>query len=543
MDFVTYQFESPSQFFDELSDLLEEGGFHESPEAQVNTFLSLLVQYQDEFLDPAGRDLEQSCYRLFDSDLFQNNTLSIAASVIDRAIQTTHNSARRMGGDGEDDSQDNHDMWITYNVLLYAGQELPKIYNWMLKSEFFAKLKYQILQTDHMRLQPLAVNLMYEMCRVQSLKPCDLALADEDFLHYLLDLVERTRDDTDEQLNYGTIKLLLAFNEQYMLNSAACRAASNYTPSNLLLATLADRPGASCTFGENLIFMLNRAEDTALQMLILKLLYLLFTSPKHALNEFFYTNDLHVLVDVVLRELRNLPEEEESLRHAYLRVMGPLLTNTQLRNEQAIYKRAEILRCLGELGGGDQDDDLRARLWEQELLEQQLQQQLRQANASLRKLTYRDRQSSASSPAASSYSSYSCNSKYTSLSACPSPILAAEMEKQQRMAHVGGARHNGSVSPPSSLNSSLSSSSLSLSSLSISSSGSSSCFEDHANSRPSPPPFYKSDALLPRAASPTTQRLAERVLRDWLEKDVAVMGAGPAKELSQIKEAIVSVSP
>ncbi|KAF9935499.1 hypothetical protein BGZ67_003387 [Mortierella alpina] len=435
MDFVTYQFESPSQFFDELSDLLEEGGFHESPEAQVNTFLSLLVQYQDEFLDPVGRDLEQSCYRLFDSDLFQNNTLSIAASIIDRAIQTTHTSTRRMGDDGEDDSQDSHDMWITYNVLLYAGQELPKIYNWMLKSEFFAKLKYQILQTDHMRLQPLAVNLMYEMCRVQSLKPCDLALADEDYLHYLLDLVERTRDDNDEQLNYGTIKLLLAFNEQYMLNSAACRAASNYTPSNLLLATLSDRPGASCTFGENLIFMLNRAEDTALQMLILKLLYLLFTSPKHTLNEFFYTNDLHVLVDVVLRELRNLPEEEESLRHAYLRVMGPLLTNTQLRSEQAIYKRAEILRCLGELGGGDQDEDLRARLWEQELLEQQQQQQLRQANASLRKLTYRDRQSSASSPAASSYNSNSGHSKYTSLSACPSPILAAEMEKQQRMAH------------------------------------------------------------------------------------------------------------
>ncbi|KAF9961634.1 hypothetical protein BGZ72_002725 [Mortierella alpina] len=526
MDFVTYQFESPSQFFDELSDLLEEGGFHESPEAQVNTFLSLLVQYQDEFLDPAGRDLEQSCYRLFDSDLFQNNTLSIAASIIDRAIQ----------------SQDNHDMWITYNVLLYAGQELPKIYNWMLKSEFFAKLKYQILQTDHMRLQPLAVNLMYEMCRVQSLKPCDLALADEDYLHYLLDLVERTRDDTDEQLNYGTIKLLLAFNEQYMLNMAACRAASNYTPSNLLLATLSDRPGASCTFGENLIFMLNRAEDAALQMLILKLLYLLFTSPKHALNEFFYTNDLHVLVDVVLRELRNLPEEEESLRHAYLRVMGPLLTNTQLRNEQAIYKRAEILRCLGELGGGDQDDDLRAKLWEQELLEQQQQQQLRQANASLRKLTYRDRQSSASTPTASSFNSYHC-SKYTSSSGCPSPILAAEMEKQQRMVHVGGSHHSGSVSPPSSLNSSLSSSSLSLSCLSISSTSSnSSCFDDHANNRPSPPPFYKSDSLLPRAASPTTQRLAERVLRDWLEKDVVVEGTGPAKELSQIKEVIVPIA-
>ncbi len=77
-------------------------------------------------------------------------------------------------------------MWITYNVLLYAGQELPKIYNWMLKSEFFAKLKYQILQTDHMRLQPLAVNLMYEMCRVQSLKPCDLGKSSRPSTYFYL---------------------------------------------------------------------------------------------------------------------------------------------------------------------------------------------------------------------------------------------------------------------------------------------------------------------------------------------------------------------
>lgn len=103
---------------------------------------------------------------------------------------------------------------------------------------------------------------------------------DEDFLHFLLDLVERTTTDADELLNYGTIKLLLAFNEQFMLHKAACQAAvaarannnghaSNerpYTPpkvlhysGNPLLYALADRPGASTTFGENLIFMLNRA--------------------------------------------------------------------------------------------------------------------------------------------------------------------------------------------------------------------------------------------------------------------------------------------
>lgn len=63
----------------------------------------------------------------------------------------------------------------------------------------------------------------------------------------------------EEGLNYATIELLLAFNEQFMLYQATARAASNYTPSNLLLSVLGDRPGASSTFGENLIFMLNRA--------------------------------------------------------------------------------------------------------------------------------------------------------------------------------------------------------------------------------------------------------------------------------------------
>ncbi|KAF9347842.1 hypothetical protein BGX26_000708 [Mortierella sp. AD094] len=227
--------------------------------------------------------------------------------------------------------------------------EFPKVYHWMLTSEYLAKLKYQILQVG--------------------------ALVDEDFLHYLFDLVERTRTDADEGLNYGTIKLLLTFNEQFMLNQAACRAARNYTPSNPLLSVLADRAGASCTFGENLIFMLNRADETALQTLILKLLYLFFTSSNTQLNQFFYTNDLHVLIDVVIRELWNLPEEEEPLRHAYLRVMAPLLTNTQLRQEQTTYKRAEILKVLNELGGSELDlgEALRNHLWEQEMKQQQQQ--------------------------------------------------------------------------------------------------------------------------------------------------------------------------
>lgn len=61
--------------------------------------------------------------------------------------------------------------------------------------------------------------------------------------------------------------------------------------------------------------MLNRAnrtaEDLCMQLLVLKLLYLLFTTKGMA--EYFYTNDLCVLVDVFLREIGDIDEENESV--------------------------------------------------------------------------------------------------------------------------------------------------------------------------------------------------------------------------------------
>jgi hypothetical protein len=48
-----------------------------------------------------------------------------------------------------------------------------------------------------------------------------------------------------------------------------------------------------------------------MQVLVLKLLYLIFTTS--GISEFFYTNDLCVLVDVFLRELADLDESSESV--------------------------------------------------------------------------------------------------------------------------------------------------------------------------------------------------------------------------------------
>lgn len=243
---------------------------------------------------------------------------------------------------------------------------------------------------------------MYEVCRVQKLSTAELQQFDDTFIDHLFDLVETTRDQQDERLNYAVIKLIVALNEQFMVStlpknrhhkhvhhlgsSAAASASSVNLPSiqleepprtrqraqsmspspsksvvedrkveddakkhNRVLVVLMRRLGSSKTFGENVIFMLNRAENTpeglCMQLLILKILYLLFTTP--GTQEYFFTNDLRVLLDVFIRELIDLPEEHDALRHTYLRVLYPLLCHTQLRHDP--YKRPQIRLVLQSL--------------------------------------------------------------------------------------------------------------------------------------------------------------------------------------------------
>ena len=71
-------------------------------------------------------------------------------------------------------------------------------------------------------------------------------------------------------------------------------------------------------------------------------------------------------MDILVRNLLDLPEEASSLRHTYLRVLYPLLEHTQLQ-QAPHYKREEIRKLLVVLGGGhltDQDGSQEGlRLW------------------------------------------------------------------------------------------------------------------------------------------------------------------------------------
>jgi Protein of unknown function (DUF2013) len=143
--------------------------------------------------------------------------------------------------------------------------------------------------------------------------------------------------------------LQLVLNEQFMVAAHDPEYSKRSVPlTNKVVKVLSAQGSKYKTFGENIILLLNREDETSLQLLTLKLLYLLFTTPPT--YEYFYTNDLHVLVDILIRNLLDLPEEASALRHTYLRVLYPLLEHTQLQHPPH-YKRNEIRKLLTVLSG------------------------------------------------------------------------------------------------------------------------------------------------------------------------------------------------
>lgn len=143
-------------------------------------------------------------------------------------------------------------------------------------------------------------------------------------------------------------------NEQYMLATTSQSTDDPTAPhepplTNRVMKLLTLEGSSYRNFGENIILLLNREVETSYQFLILKVLYLLFTNK--STYEYFYTNDLKVLIDIILRNLMDLPEDKSTLRHTYLRVLYPMLAHTQLNQPHSHYKQHDILTVLNLVAG------------------------------------------------------------------------------------------------------------------------------------------------------------------------------------------------
>ncbi|KAH8987606.1 hypothetical protein EDB92DRAFT_1948437 [Lactarius akahatsu] len=347
---IVYLIDNAQQFWSELEDILKIPGNASLSllDATLKRSIAFSASYHEHYLQ-SPLQLEHACNLIFDSELFAFHSERMCEILTDEAAMNT----------------DPHAQFILFSILLLYGRRNPSFLRsykrWqplfpLLMDHVLVDIDPDIEDTFsgststsgpstgwkglaiaiEARLRSLSVRLLYEVCRSSKLTIAELKVFNDSFLDKLFDLVEQTRSMHDETFNYSVIKLIISLNEQFMVAELAAKPQSDITnvtnSQNRVLHVLIRRHGTSQTFGENLIFMLNRAsrtpEDLVMQLLVLKMLYILFNTK--GLSEYFYTNDLCVL-----------------LRHTYLRVLHPLLTKTQLRSLP--YKRPHIVRALESL--------------------------------------------------------------------------------------------------------------------------------------------------------------------------------------------------
>ncbi|KAK5114714.1 hypothetical protein LTR62_002288 [Meristemomyces frigidus] len=336
------------RFWQELDGILSAPNeTYEQIDDVLRSYLELAAQYKEEDRLSSEYEVARYCYCLLDAALFQSHQDYIRRQFLYCLLQ-------------DDDVDTLH---LASALLLFDGRTHESAFELMQREGAFPRLIELVRsrRDDSIGLHRLLLELMYEMARIQKLNRKDLTTVDDAFVLFLFQRIEELSDDADDPYHYPLIRVLLILNEQYMcLANEPASPSSSGGVTNRVMKLLSAHGPLYRTFGENLILLLNREAALAPQLLILKLLYLLFTTP--TTYEYFYTNDLHVLVDVVIRNLLDLDpsvgkmdeerDGQKALRHTYLRVLCPLLRNTQLGREGNNYKREEVRKLLYLLVNG-----------------------------------------------------------------------------------------------------------------------------------------------------------------------------------------------
>ncbi|KAE8379632.1 hypothetical protein BDV26DRAFT_291090 [Aspergillus bertholletiae] len=334
--------ENEQQFWDEIQEIVSVLCSSEDLiDNALRSYLNLATKYKDEYLQ-TELDVTRCSYKLLSSKVFASHADYVRRQMIYGLLQ--------------DDDPDT--LYLISSFLLFDGRQNEFALHMMNEEGAFPRL-LELLQAQNRKeeaeddgtgLHRLFMDLIYEMSRIQRIKIEDLVLVDDGFVKSLFDIIEDLSYDSTDPYHYTVIRVLLVLSEQFMISAHDPVDEKNSTPlTNKVIKILSMHGNLYKTFGENIILLINREAETSLQLLTLKLLYLIFTTP--TTFEYFYTNDLHVLVDILIRNLLDLPEEASALRHTYLRVLYPLLAHTQLKMPPH-YKRDELRRMLSILVRG-----------------------------------------------------------------------------------------------------------------------------------------------------------------------------------------------
>ena len=204
------------------------------------------------------------------------------------------------------------------------------------------------------------LSLMYSfLSEVPALPPA--ALPSQDTIQVLIAAMSAA----DEDLFLMAAYVLLALNSHLGLSAAAegggggggggaeeegrdPRATLGDQPNALLCALLADRRGGEL-FSEAVMHLLNGQSYPYADAVLLGqlLLFVRASFATRATNELFHTNDVRVLLDIVLGNVRDLPPSDD-FRTEYLRVLHLVLLNSPAWAKDK-FRRREIVLALDEV--------------------------------------------------------------------------------------------------------------------------------------------------------------------------------------------------
>ncbi|KAL6721148.1 pre-rRNA processing [Lecanora helva] len=339
---VSYTLDNEQQFWDELDEIVSaECCSHQLIDNALRSYLTFTTDYKGEYIK-TEHDIARCSYRLLESSLFTAHKDYVRQQIVCSVLQ--------------EDSPDALHTIISF--LLLDGRQNEATYEMMSEEGVFPRLLELIngRVDDDAGLHRTLLEVLYEMSRIQRVRILDLVSIEDEFIEYMFQIIEGLSDDVNDPYHYPVIRILLILNEQYMVSAhdpSPVLSHPSVSPlTNKVIKILSTHGSSYKTFGENIILLLNRESETSLQLLILKLLYLVFTTP--STYEYFYTNDLYVLLDIILRNLLDLPPSSTALRHTYLRVLYPLLAHTQLKHPPH-YKQNELIRLLSTMAEDDND--------------------------------------------------------------------------------------------------------------------------------------------------------------------------------------------
>ncbi|KAG5684601.1 hypothetical protein PVAND_013826 [Polypedilum vanderplanki] len=183
--------------------------------------------------------------------------------------------------------------------------------------------------TDNLeKLSELSVMLIMIFSAGHKMPIGHFELMEKGFVEFILNLIENPlEDDQTEFLSDVCLNLLLAFNLQF----------DNFAENTILEAM--QHVKTSKSFTEKILLLINREEDPVFVLKhtkppinsVLKILVDLFSIPET--TNLFYTNDIKVLIDILVRQLSDLSPGDVH-RKWYLELCRRILRNTNYVEHQ-----------------------------------------------------------------------------------------------------------------------------------------------------------------------------------------------------------------